>query len=51
MSKDKKSVVRYPKAYIDKLVEEGNETMEKVRQGEWPVFDNVEDMVRFMEAE
>ena len=42
-------VVTYPKAYIDKLKKEFNETSEKIDKGEWPVFDNVNDMVEYLE--
>lgn len=42
-------VVTYPKAYIDKLKKEFNETSEKINKGEWPVFDNVNDMVEYLE--
>ena len=43
-------VVTYPKAYIDKLEKEAEETMKKVKKGEWPVFDSVEDMVSYLET-
>ena len=43
-------VVTYPKAYIEKLKKEFDEVSEKIDKGEWPVFDNAEDMTRYLET-
>lgn len=43
-------VVTYPKAYVDMLEKEAEETMKKVKKGEWPVFNNAEDMMSYLET-
>ena len=43
-------VVTYPKEYIDMLEREAEETMDKVKKGEWPAFENAEDMINYLRA-
>jgi len=44
-------VVVYPKKYLCDLKEEIRDIMQKMASGEQPVFDNVEDLIKQLDAE
>ena len=44
-------VVVYPKKYLDELKEEIQDVKEKLASGEQPVFDNVEALFEYLEAD
>ncbi len=44
-------VVVYPKKYLDELKEEINDIKRKIEIGKQPVFDNVDDLFKQLDAE
>jgi len=44
-------VVVYPKKYVDELKEELSEIKKKIKSGEQPVFDTVDDLFDHLDAE
>lgn len=43
-------VVVYPKKYVDELKEELSEIKKKIKSGEQPVFDSVDDLFDHLDA-